>query len=156
MCLAYQKKLMGKSINFLEIKNEIAQFDKLQDSIYDDEEMENIKNHMDTAKYNFERFQIGDTLHLELSLNNDGRVYYVRQYYKNNFKDTLFMKGVILKKMIEKAGGSNYIYDYDEYWFAVKVLEISNKYVDSVNNNMYNRGNVFTLLLNEYGGIIKK
>lgn len=156
MFLAYKKKLTGRSIDFLEIKNEMAQYDQLQESIYDEKDRKDIKSHIDTAKYNFDRFQRGDTLHLELSLGrSDTRkaVYYYSQYNKKNFNDTLFVKCVLLKKTIEPAKRLNYI--HDEYEFLVKIIEVNNAELNLV-DKQYRRGNVFSLPLYDYGRIIKE
>jgi len=154
MLLAYQKRLTGKPVDFLEIKNEMAQFDKLQDSIYNDKDRKNTKNHIDTAKYNFDRFQIGDTMHLEFSLGRSDTkkvIYYYREYNKNNFKDTLFVKCVLLKKVkmkTEKLQNAN-----DEYNFLVRIIEVNNTELNLV-DKQYQRGNIFSFPLYDYGRII--
>jgi len=43
--LAYQKKIAGVSVDFFEIKNEMVQYDKLQDSIYDDKDRKTLKSY---------------------------------------------------------------------------------------------------------------
>ncbi|MDO6433641.1 hypothetical protein Q4E93_23725 [Flavitalea sp. BT771] len=152
LLLAYQEKLIGKAVDFFEIKNEMVQYDNLQDSIYDDKERKNIENHIDTAKYNFSRFQIGDTLHLELSLGRSDTkkvVYYYRQYNKANFKDTLFIKGVLLKKTRETDE------PHDEYEFLVRIIEVNNTELNLV-DRIYQRGNIISLPLYDYGRIINK
>lgn len=154
--LAYQKKLTAKSVDLFEIKNEMIQYDKLQDSIYDYKEKENIENHIDTAKYNFSRFQTGDTLHLELSLGNSDNkkvVYYYRKYNKENFKDTLFVKCVLLKKT--KVTGEALKSTHDEYEFLVRIIEVNNTELNLVDKK-YQRGNTISLPLYDYGRIINK
>ena len=154
--LLIKKKITGKSVDFLEIKNEMVQYDKLQDSIYDDKDRKDIKNHIDSAKYNFERFQIGDTLHLELSLgrsDNEKVVYYYRQYDKDNFKDTLFIKCVLLKKIKETAEPLKLTHDV--YEFLVRIIEVNNRELNLVDKK-YQSGKIITLPLYDYGRIINE
>lgn len=156
LIIAYQKKLNDKSVDFNEIKNEMLQYDKLQDSIYDDMEKRNIENHVDTAKYNFNRFRIGDTLHLELSLaksDNEKKVAYYRNYNKQNFNDTLFIKGVLVKKTNKLGESSNY--PDEQYVFLVRIIKVNNKELNLVDRE-YQKGNVILLPLYDYGRVINK
>jgi len=156
MLLAYQKKITGKKLDLVEIKSEIAQFDKLQDSIYAEEDWAVIRTQIDTAKLNFDRFQTNDTLFLELPLRTKGTkkvAAYFNGYNKNNFTDTLFVKAILIKKTKEKTEQSNHT--YYEYFFSVKILIASNTNINLV-DNLYRSDSIITIPLNAYGRFIKK
>ena len=154
MFLAYQKTLAGKSVNLFEIKNELANYDRLTDSFYSDKEKRDVKDHIDTALINFNRFKIGDTLDLQFSIasgDNNRFVCYYRHYNKTNFKDTLFVKGILLEKT--KLTAEQITYTHDEYFFSVRAFEVRNKNLNSV-DKVYRQGNIISVPLYDYGRII--
>ena len=154
MFVAYQKTLAGKSVDFFEIKRELVDYDKLTDSLYSDKEKRDVKNHIDTALINFNRFKIGDTLGLQFSIgsgDNNRFVCYYRHYNKSNFKDTLFVKGILLEKT--KLTAEQITYTHDEYFFSVRVFEVRNRNLNSI-DKAYRQGNIISVPLYDYGRII--
>lgn len=101
LLIAYHERINKREYSFNEIDNRIKLF-------YKNAEIEDIAWKTDfygklfrIAKTNFNKFNKGDTLSLTLPLSRDTdppHVYFSTGYDKNNFTDTLFIKGVLLGK----------------------------------------------------------
>ncbi len=154
LIMAYRELQIYDSVDYFKIKEKVIQFDRMQDSIFSSNYRNEIHTHNWIANTNYEKFEVGDSLNIQLPLGRDGNkkvVYYYAQYDKNNFKDTLFLKCLLLRKTKEKFEESEL--GKDESFFLLKIIEIKNKDSNLIDNK-YRRDSIFSLPLYDYGRII--
>src|SRR5207237_241486 len=124
-----------------QIKNELSQFDELKEKRSQQEIKKDIEIHTKIAENNFNKFQVGDKINVLLPLEMNGNVksvYYYTNYSEDNFKDTLFITGILVKKNMES--NNQFELSHNEYFFTLKILQMKNK-DSSLVERKYSRGN---------------
>ncbi len=109
------------------------------------------------AQINFDRYCIGDTMCLELPLekSENGKNVILYSYYSSeNFRDTLFVKCVLLEKEFEEVSDT-YPNSIDGYYFTIKVIE-SKQSLPSKEINDFRVGDENNISITGYGRLIER
>jgi len=154
--LGFQKYLRNEKVGLVSIKNKVLVYQEKRRKKYNEQERNNEKELASIIKNNDNKWMNKDTISILLQVKKvrGSRLIFYSDYpYSLDYSyadDTLQLKGVIVEKLYET--GSKDLFDLI---FKIKVLELDNGLINSLDSENIKVGSNFNLHLESYGRLIE-